>query len=172
MYVIKFALDSGEIETLITNIKDKRLGKKAFKKLYFMRWPVEIKYDVVKNKLHLENFSTRTVEGIQQDFFAAMCLTNFVAAAAIDAQNDIEEKRKNKDNKYRYTANINELIGVLKDRLVLALIQDSADKQVAMIQSIVDEIQRYVVPIRPKRSTQRRASPRKSKFHHNQKANC
>ena len=28
--VIKFALDSGEIETLITNIKDKRLGKKAF----------------------------------------------------------------------------------------------------------------------------------------------
>ena len=37
---------------------------------------------------------------------------------------------------------------------------------------IVDEIQRYVVPIRPKRSTPRRASPRKSKFHHNQKANC
>ena len=101
-----------------------------------------------------------------------MCLTNFVAAAAIDAQNDIEEERKYKDNKYRYAANINELIGVLKDRLVLALTQDSADKQVAMIQSIVGEIQRYVVPIRPERSTPRRASPRKSKFHHNLKANC
>ena len=134
--VVKFALNSGEIETLITNIKDKRLGKNAFKKLYFMRWPVEIKYDIVKNKLHLENFSTRTVEGIQQDFFAAMFLTNFVAAVAIDAQDDIEEKRKDKDNKYRYVANINELIGVLKDRLLLALTQDSTDKQVAMIKSI------------------------------------
>ena len=33
--VIKFLLDSGEEEVLITNITDKRLGKKAFKKLYF-----------------------------------------------------------------------------------------------------------------------------------------
>jgi hypothetical protein len=72
--VIKFTLDSGEEEVLITNITDKRLGKNAFKKLYFMRWPVEIKYDVVKNKLELENFTTRTAEGIRQDFFAAMYL--------------------------------------------------------------------------------------------------
>jgi len=70
--VIKFMLDSGEEEMLITNIKDKRLGKNAFKKLYFIRWPVETKYDIVKNKLQLENFNTRTVEGVQQDFFAAM----------------------------------------------------------------------------------------------------
>ncbi|MGL5514806.1 MAG: IS4 family transposase [Sporomusa sp.] len=109
--VIKIKLDSGETETLITNIKDKRLGKNAFKKLYFMRWPVECKYDIVKNKLQLENFNTRTIEGIQQDFFAAMYLTNFAAAIAIDVQDDIEENRKEKDNKYRYKANINELIG-------------------------------------------------------------
>jgi hypothetical protein len=70
--VIKFTLGSGEEEVLITNITDKRFGKKAFKKLYFMRWPVETKYDIVKNKLQLENFNTRTVEGIQQDFFATM----------------------------------------------------------------------------------------------------
>jgi len=36
--VIKLELDSGETEMLATNITDKRLGKKAFKKLYFMRW--------------------------------------------------------------------------------------------------------------------------------------
>jgi hypothetical protein len=170
--VIKFKLDSDETETLITNIKDARLGKNAFKKLYFMRWPVETKYDILKNKLQLENFNTRTVEGIQQDFFAAMYLTNAAAAAAIDAQNDIDEERKEKDNKYRYVANINELIGVLKDRFVLALTQDSTDKQEAIIRAILDEIKRYVVPIRPYRSIPRKTSPRKSKFHHNQKVNC
>jgi hypothetical protein len=102
--VIKFN-DSGEEEVLITNIKDKRLGIQDFKYLYFLRRPVEIKYDLVKNKLQLENFNTRTVEGIQQDFFAAMYLTNIAAAAAIEVQEDIEEVRKEKDNKYQYKAN-------------------------------------------------------------------
>ena len=37
--VIKLTLDSGDEEVLITNIQDKRLGSKAFKKLYFLRWP-------------------------------------------------------------------------------------------------------------------------------------
>jgi hypothetical protein len=169
--VIKFMLSSGEEEVLVTNIKDKRLGKNAFKKLYFMRWPIECKYDIVKNKLQLENFNTRTVDGIQQDFFAAMYLTNFASAAAIDAQKKIEETRKEKGNKYQYKANMNELIGILKDRFVLALAQDSADDQTDMIESILDEIKRYVTPIRPKRSVPRK-SPRNSKFHHNQKANC
>ncbi len=39
-------LPSGKIETLITNLFD--LDKSAFKALYFKRWPVEIKYDIVK----------------------------------------------------------------------------------------------------------------------------
>jgi hypothetical protein len=167
--VIKFALDSGEIETLITNVTDPRLGKNAFKKLYFMRWPVETKYDIVKNKLQLENFNTRTVEGIQQDFFAAMYLANFAAACAADVQCDIEEARKDKDNKYQYKANLNELIGVLKDRLVFAIAEDRANRQSALLQSILDEVKAYVVPVRPGRSTPRKL-PRKSKFHHKKQA--
>ena len=128
--VIKFMLDSGEEEVLITNLTDKRLGKNAFKKLYFMRWPVEIKYDIVKNKLQLENFNTRTAEGIQQDFYATMFLANFAAACAIDVQDEIDEERNNKGNKYQQKANMNELIGILKDRLVLALILKSLRKYI------------------------------------------
>ena len=170
--VIKFKLDSGEEEVLITNITDKRLGKNAFKKLYFLRWPVEIKYDIVKNKLQLENFNTRTVEGIQQDFYAVMLLSNFAASCAIDVQDEIEAARKDKENKYQYKVNINELIGVLKDRLVLALMEDSPEKQSIKIQEILDEIKRYVTPIKPNRSVPRNKTPRKSKYHHNQKVNC
>jgi len=169
--VIKFMLDSGE-EVLITNIADKRLGTKAFKKLYFLRWPIETKYDIVKNKLQLENFNTRTVEGIQQDFFAAMYLTNIAASALIDVQDDIDSSRNNKGNKYRYKANLNELIGILKDRFVFAIAQDSPDEQWLMIDFILQEVQRHVVSIKPDRSTPRNSMPRKVKFHHNQKANC
>ena len=170
--VIKFTLDSGEEEALITNITDKRLGKNAFKKLYFMRWPVETKYDIVKNKLQLENFNTRIVEGIQQDFYATMFLANFAAACAIDVQEEIDEERNNKDNKYEQKANMNELIGVLKDRLVLALIQDTPEEQAEMIEFILDDIRRHTTQVKPNRSTPRSKPPQTRKFHHNHKVNC
>ena len=170
--VIKFMLDSGEEEVLITNITDKRLGTKAFKKLYFLRWPIETKYDILKNKLQLENFNTRTVEGIQQDFFAAMYLTNIAASALINVQDDIDSSRNNKGNKYQYKANLNELIGILKDKFVFALAQDSSDEQWIMIDLILHEVQRHVVSIKPERSSPPNSTPRKVKFHHNQKSNC
>lgn len=170
--VIKFMLESGETETLITNITDKRLGVKAFKKLYFMRWPVEIKYDIVKNKLQLENFNTRTVDGIGQDFYAAMYLTNLASSFATDAKQDIIAARKDKENKYEYKANLNELIGILKDRFVFAISQRSSRVQARLVDEISEEIKRYVVPIRPNRVVPRNQYPRNAKFHHNQKANC
>ena len=170
--VIKFVLDSGEEEVLLTNISDGRLGKKAFKNLYFMRWPIETKYDMVKNKLQIENFSSRTVEGVQQDFYATMLLANFVAAAAHDVIEDIQEARKDKGNKYTYKANINEVIGILKDRLALALLSDSRDEQAAIIEYILHEIKKHVVPVKLNRSTPRNKHPRRAKFCHNQKFNC
>ena len=45
--VLKFTLPSGEVETLVTDITDMRMGIKAFKDLYFKRWPVETKYDEI-----------------------------------------------------------------------------------------------------------------------------
>jgi hypothetical protein len=67
---------------------------------------------------------------------------------AIDVQETIEETRKCKQNKYEYKANMNKVIGVLKDRLVLALTLDDSDGQAALIHYILKEISSYVVPVR------------------------
>jgi hypothetical protein len=56
--VVKFKLPSGEEEALLTSLFE--LPYHAFKELYFKRWPIETKYDIVKNKLMLENFSGYT----------------------------------------------------------------------------------------------------------------
>ena len=53
--VIRVLLPSGETETLITNLFD--LPYEQFMPLYFRRWPVETKYDILKNKLELCNFT-------------------------------------------------------------------------------------------------------------------
>ena len=169
--VIKFKLESGEMETLITNIFDKRIGVKEFKELYYLRWPIETKFDIVKNKLNIEHFSTRTVDGIYQEFYATMFLTNIAAAGAHDAQIFIVEEREDKNNKYDYHANVNEAIGILKDRLVLAFIVDDPDLQAKVVENIVNEIKTVVTPYRPNRSTPRKPS-RTARFYHNRRANC
>jgi type VI protein secretion system component VasA len=132
----------------------------------------QTKYGVIKKKLQVENFSAKSVEGVQQEFFGAMYLANFVAVAAFDAQSSIAESRKDKNNKYEYKANLNELIGILKDKLILAVAEDSPAKQAKLMTEIFDEARKFVIPIRHGRSVHRNPNPRTSDFHHNQKVNC
>ena len=158
--MIKVELDSGEIETLITNSYDKELDVEAFKTLSFMRWPIETKYNLLKRKLQLENFTARTVEGVQQDFFAAMGLTNFIAAVEYDIKEKIKNNRK--FNTYEYKVNKNELIGILKDHLIVTLAHDDPDERDKALVKILQQAERNVIPIRPNRRLERNPYPRKS----------
>lgn len=169
--VVKFALPSGEIETLVTNFYLRKMTVEDYKKLYFMRWPVETKFDIVKNKIQLENFTGRTVNAILQDFYACMYLTNVAAIFKSEADVEIREQRKDKNNKYEYQANVNEIVGTLKDCLILAVAEEDPANQNQMLDMIFDEIKRAVVPIRPNRSVPRNDSVRKLKFFHNMKNN-
>lgn len=81
MRVIKLELESGIIETLVTNLFDEDLSLTHFKELYFKRWGIEVKYNEIKNKLQVENFTGQTVIAIEQDFYATMYLANMVALA-------------------------------------------------------------------------------------------
>jgi len=140
--VIKFALPSGETETLITDIADNRIGILAFKELYFKRWPIETKYDEIKNKLQVENFSGRTVSAIKQDFFIIMYMANVLAIACWEAQAGIEDERVMKDNKYEYHTNASHAVGTLKDRFIEALLEPSPRKRKKkVVHSIPTEVQ-------------------------------
>lgn len=166
---IRFTLPSGEEETLITNLFN--LPFNAFPALYFMRWPIETKYDIVKNKLELENFSGFSPNAVRQDFWASMLLCNVVAVAKKDADAIVQIARKGKENRHRYVPNINQLIGALKDQFIRACLLSSPSERDQLIDQIIDEISRSVVPIRPDRSFWRNPWPRKSKFHFNLKSN-
>jgi len=170
--VLKFYLPSGELETLITDIMDKRMGINAFKKLYFKRWPIETKYDEIKNKLEVENFSGRTLNAIMQDFFITMYMSNIAAIACWEAQIDADDDRELKDNKYTYHINVNHAIGSLKDRFIQAMLEPNPRIRRKMINRILLLLKEAVVPKRPDRSVPRNPSPRIAKFRHNRKSNC
>jgi hypothetical protein len=170
--VIKFRLPGGEIETLMTSLGDTRKYEmRIFKGLYFKRWPVESKYDEVKKKLEVENFSGILVENIRQDFYAAMTLANIAAELYQEAQQEVEREQRKKRTKWKYQVNVNHEIGVLKDRLILVLLEDNRRKRGAMLEEITELLKSRLVPIRPNRKVARKL-PRRTRFHHNHKSNC
>lgn len=151
MRVIKFELESGIIETLVTNLFDETISAEDFKELYFKRWGIEVKYNEIKNKLQVENFTGKTVIAIEQDFYATMYLTNMVALAKKDANEVIQENSKNKNLKFEYKVNTNVLIGKLKDTLITMLIIKNPWKRSKILKSIQSEIEKNIIPIRPGR---------------------
>jgi len=168
--VIKFRLDSGEDETLITDLGKKYKGIQTFKALYFKRWPIETKYNEIKNKLEVENFSGRLVDNIRQDFYATMVITNLAVDFINEAQEMVDEDQKGKENKYEYKINVNQTIGVLKDRLIQTICEEDHKKRMEMFDEITRALESKIIPIRPNRSLPR--TRRKAKFHHNHKSNC
>jgi hypothetical protein len=163
MRVLKFQLDSGITEILITNIFDENFDISDFKALYFKRWGIEVKYNELKNRLQIENFSGETTVAIKQDFYATMYLSNMAALAKMDANAIIEEENKDKNLKYEYKVNTNILIGKLKNSLVSMLLEKSSRKRSKMLKEIMKEISDNIIPIRPGRSYKRRMTVRANK---------
>lgn len=161
--VLKFELDSGVIEVLITNVFDKTFDVSDFKELYFKRWGIEVKYNELKSRLQVENFSGETPIAIKQDFYATMYLSNMVSLAKMDANAIINEENKDKNLKHEYKVNTNILIGKLKNSLVSMLLEKSPRKRSKILKKIMKEISRNVIPIRPGRSYVRRMTLRANK---------
>ena len=116
--VIKLTLKTGEIETLITNLGRKAFKTSEFKALYHLRWGIETKYNSIKNKLDIENFSGKTIVTILQDFYSTLFLSNISASIKAEANEEIKKATTGKELKYEYMVNENILIGKLKDKLL------------------------------------------------------
>lgn len=166
--VIKFTLSSGQTETLITDLFD--LPEDVFPELYFLRWPVEGKFDVVKNKLELPNFTGRTVNVLYQDFRISMLLANVASVAKAEADAKIEKERDGKENKYQYQTNVNNAIASLRNRFAQAVFCDDPVLRMTRVDAVIQEIAASVVPKRPGRKIPRKKA-RKAKYHHNKKSN-
>lgn len=168
--IVKFTLPSGEIETLMTDLFD--LDETEFKDLYFRRWRIEVKYDVVKNKLEMPCFGGFSENVIMQDFWISMYLANVAAIAKNEADEKIKDQRLDKDNKYEYQANVNTLIGSMRDRLADAVFSRNPSQREKKLKRIIDEIQRSVVPVRSDNgSVPRYDNNRSVNFHHNKRSN-
>jgi hypothetical protein len=166
-----FRLTNREREALITNPGGDEMEEGAFPELYYKRWPVETKYNQVKQKMELENFGGRLADNIKQDFYAMMTVPD-MPASGLRETNEKIPKGKMEKRKYEYRANVNRAVGVLKDRLIGMLITDDSFAWKYLYQELVSEIRRRVVAVRPNREVVGKEYLRKPHFHHNHKSDC
>lgn len=169
--VIKFKLDSGIEEVLLTNLFDESLTTNDFKTLYFMRWGIEVKYDELKNRLEIENFSGITKIAIEQDFYASIYLSNMFELSKKDSDEIIKQEQEGKELKYEYKTNSNILIGTLKDKFIMMFLEKSKKKRVKMYTEIMEEVANCRIPIRPNRQNPRPERMSRAKYRLNHKRN-
>lgn len=161
--VMKVVLDSGEIETLVTNLSEKDLPYSEAGDLYFKRWAIETKFNSLKNKLELENMSGRRPVTVFQDFWATLDMANTTACFEYMTNEVISEKTANKNNKNEQTTNENRLIHKLSQKFIEVLTQRKPSKQQKLFDELVQDIAKRPSEIKPNRKSKRKI-PRKMKF--------
>ena len=113
---IQVILDNGEVEVLVTNVLDKNILQTSdFKELYSLRWGIETYFDLIKNRLGLENFTGQSALAVKQDFFATIFLTNYESAMTYDINEELKEKTK--DNKYTQKVNKAVSFNIIKHKV-------------------------------------------------------
>lgn len=168
--VIKFELDSGLVETLITN--DHEHKSEDFKDIYFLRWGVENTYKLLKNRFQLENFTGKTENTLKQDFWATILASTMLMVLEEDVNEQAGKVREGKDNKYAYQVNWNIFVGIMRDDLIHAFTAKTPMALTRRMNKIIERAVQYVSPKKPGRKVARAENKRKTKYHHNHKSNC
>lgn len=90
---IKYKLNTGEEEILITNINQEEFSSEELGKLYYKRWKIELAYNIAKNKLELQNFTGQSKIVVEQEFYGQMLMLNIAEDLKKEA-NKKNRKRK------------------------------------------------------------------------------
>jgi len=163
--VIKFPLESGEIEMLITNILDSDRTMDDFKNLYFLRWGIETKYGELKNRLLIEKFCGKKPECIRQEFYAHLFMANIISFIKKQSDKAIKQEEKKKDLKRNYQTNRSYLAGLATRAILFLLLQ----KKTGLIVELLQKAYKKRSPLRPNRKCERSGAQYRKTFDMNLK---
>lgn len=143
--ILKYILETGEEEYLITNLKE--FSYEEIFEIYGKRWNIETLYNSLKNKLQIEKFTSSKEEIIKQDIYASTLVYNMIQTMKNEAKEDIEQK------KYKYEMKINEniTIGLFKNEMIYIMLEENDKKRLKRYDKLCKKILKYKIPIRKDR---------------------
>lgn len=89
---VRVKLPSGEDETLVTNLDRKDFPKRDIKEIYRLRWGIETGFNYLKNAVFVEEFVSKTENGLAQDYFVSLLVYNFATCICGSMYPDIPKK--------------------------------------------------------------------------------
>lgn len=94
--IIRLQTDSGNMETLITNLDPNRFPLSVLKALYAKRWGIETSFRSLKYAVGLIHLHAKKPELVLQEIFAGFLIFNFTQAAAwaVDASNGVSKYKR------------------------------------------------------------------------------
>ena len=167
--IIKTKISSGEEEHLSTNLSKEELTEEEAKELYYGRWEIEKSFDIIKNKIKIEKFTSHKVIGVEQDFYSQMLLYNMLEDVRIDTGEIIKGQKEGL--KYDYKVNMNVMVGILRERFMEIILSEGEELK-KKSEEFNEEIKKYLIPIKPGRSYPRKKMHSMNKYRHNLRENC
>lgn len=159
--IIRFKLNDNSEELLITNIYDTQFTVKDFKTLYHFRWPIETKYDELKNKFQLEKFTGKTLNSVYQDFYNQMTKLNIISYLRQISSLEINSVGHKK--KISIQASIKVFLFYLPQLL------HDAFRRIEIIHEICMLLKKILFPVRDGRSFSRKKKHTDRKYRYNLK---
>ena len=169
--IVNIPLKTGEIETLLTNIPDEMATSLELKNLYGERWQVERCYDVLKNKLHLENFSGKKRITIEQDFYSQILMYNMLIEYKMHCNKELKENQENNNLKCEYKVNMNILAGQLKTSLFEMFLAETNDEREEIQREVLIIAKKNIIKVEKKSPQPRKKKTRKLKYPYNNRKN-
>lgn len=161
---VKVELETGEIEVLLTNLEKDKFTSDEIKELYNLRWQIEVNYKHLKSNLKIESITSSKEILIKQDIYSQVLVSNMLQAFI----NDNNEKINQEKYKNKMKTNMNMSVGIFKNTLIYILLEDNDKKRSEMMDKFCLAIEKYIIPIKPGRKSQRNNNP-KNRYHVNQR---
>jgi len=143
---VRFKIDGDEeYESIITNLDRTRFPAEEIKKLYNLRWGIEVSFRHLKYSADLSAIHARNRNSIRQEIWARILLYNLCMIMIQEAI-----KHKTKSLKYVYTVNITRCIHVIRDM---------AKRKGGIPPDLEKLLLNELLPIRPDRLDPRKVKP-------------
>ena len=140
--VVRFQLDSGEYETLVTTLPRDKFSLYALKDLYHMRWGIETSFRELKYDIGLSHTHSKGVDSALQEIYAALIKYNY--CEGIVGSIVIDQCIKNK-----HTYVVNHVAAIL---ICMNYFRDRNCK----VDKLENQIKQYTEPLRPGRKDKRK----------------
>lgn len=151
--IVRFQLDNGSYECLLTNLPKEEFSTASLKKIYSMRWGIETSFRHLKHSIGLLNFHSKKTESIEQEIWARLILYNYCMAVTMNIGGRTTRSR------YSCKTNIANAIHVCR-RFLKTLIDETPP-------NIEQLISGELLPVRAERNSPRkRTTKRPRKFNY------